>query len=171
MNSSVLWKTDIYASTFIVNSGSCKDDLQKTADSIFYFCKENSITLKVMWIPIGGLSSVDKLNKIIDHDDWRTTKFFFETLNNHFGPQLYTSSKTTNIPKRGDSIQKLYVPLTAGVNAFNFHWSNEMNYLFPPVFLIPKIIKQLRYFSCSLLAAGNLLASNFRDQKYVQTAY
>ena len=50
-NSSVLCKTDNYVSAFIlVTSGSNKDDLQKTTENIFYFCKENSITLKVMWI-------------------------------------------------------------------------------------------------------------------------
>ena len=81
-NSSVLWKTDNYDSTFIVNSGSSKDDLQKTAGNIFYFCKENSITLKVMWIPREESSSVYRLGEIINHDDWRTTKPFFEILNN-----------------------------------------------------------------------------------------
>ena len=50
-NSSVLWKTDNYASTFIVNSANNKDDLQKTAENIFCFSKGKSITLKVMWIP------------------------------------------------------------------------------------------------------------------------
>ena len=50
-NSSVLWKTDNHASTFIVNSASNKDDLQKTAENIFCFSKGKSITLKVMWIP------------------------------------------------------------------------------------------------------------------------
>ena len=42
-------------------------------------------------------------------------------------------------PKQG----YFYVPFTEGVNAFNFHWSNEINYLVPPVFLIPKIIKHI----------------------------
>ena len=50
-NSFVLWITDNCASTFIVYFGSSKDDLQKTVENIFYFCKENSITIKVMWIP------------------------------------------------------------------------------------------------------------------------
>ena len=80
-NSSVLCKADNYASTFIVNSGSSNDDLQKTAENIFYFCKESSITLKVMWIPRAELSSVDRLSKIIDHDDWRITQPCFEVLN------------------------------------------------------------------------------------------
>lgn len=39
-----------------------------------------------MWIPREELSSVDRLKKIIDHDDWRTTKPFFEILNNLWGP-------------------------------------------------------------------------------------
>ena len=82
-SSSVLYKTDNYVSPFIlVTSGSNKDDLQKTTENIFYFCKENSITLKVIWIPRKELSSVDRLRTIMDHDNWGTTKSFFEILNN-----------------------------------------------------------------------------------------
>ena len=44
-----------------------------------------------MWIPREKLSSVDRLKKIIDHDDWRTTKSFFEILNNLCG--LLTTDK------------------------------------------------------------------------------
>ena len=81
-NNFVLWKTDNYASTFIVNSSSNKNDLQKTAENIFDFSKGNSITLLVMWIPREELSSVDRLSKIINRNDWRKTKLFFEIFNN-----------------------------------------------------------------------------------------
>ena len=66
-NSSVLRKTDKY-------------DLQKTVENTYYFCKEDSIILKVMWIPREELSSVDRQSKIIDHDDWRTKKPFLRYL-------------------------------------------------------------------------------------------
>ena len=39
-----------------------------------------------MGIPKEELSSVDRLSKIIDRDDWRTAKPFFEILNNLWGP-------------------------------------------------------------------------------------
>lgn len=61
----------------MINSGSNKNDLQKATENIFYFCKENNIRLKGMYIPREGLSSVDKLSMVIDHDNRRTTKTFF----------------------------------------------------------------------------------------------
>ena len=75
-----------------------------------------------MWIPREKLSSVDRLKKIIDHDDWRTTKPFFEILNN-----LWEIIKYLKNSKTGRFNSKFYVPSTEGVNAFNFHWSIEMN--------------------------------------------
>ena len=57
-NISFLWKTDNYASTFVVNSGSSKDDLRKAAKDVFNFCKENSFALKTMRIPWAELSLV-----------------------------------------------------------------------------------------------------------------
>ena len=81
-SSSVLYKTNNISPFILVTSGSNEDDLRKTTENIFYFCKENSITLKVMWIPRKELSSVDRLRTIMDHDNWGTTKSFFEILNN-----------------------------------------------------------------------------------------
>ena len=48
---------------------------------------------------------------------------------------------------------KFYVPFTEGVNAFNFHWSSEMNYLIPSVFLIPKVIKHIEKCRCKVVLA------------------
>ena len=122
-----MWKTDNYASTFIVNSSSSKNNSQKTAKHIFYFCKENSVTLKVIWIPREELSSVDRQKKIIGHDDWRTTKPFFEILNYIWGLLTIDKFADHKNSKTGRFNSKFYVPSTEGDNAFNFHWSNEMN--------------------------------------------
>ena len=43
---------------------------------------------------------------------------------------------------------KFFVLLTEGANAFNFHLSNEINYIVPPIFLIPKVIKHLEKRRC-----------------------
>ena len=43
---------------------------------------------------------------------------------------------------------KFHVLFTERVNAFNFHWSNEMNYLVPLVFLNSKVIKHLEKCGC-----------------------
>ena len=122
-----MWKTDNYASTFIVNSSSSKNNSQKTAKHIFYFCKENSVTLKVIWIPREELSSVDRQKKIIGHDYWRTTKPFFEILNYIWGLLTIDKFADHKNSKTGRFNSKFYVPSTEGDNAFNFHWSNEMN--------------------------------------------
>ena len=48
---SVLWKTDNFACSIIVKSGSTKEHLQKIAADIFNCCKRNNISLKIEWVP------------------------------------------------------------------------------------------------------------------------
>ena len=81
-----------------------------------------------MGIPKEELSSVDRLSKIIDCDDWRTAKPFFEILNNLWG--LLTIDRFADQDLVQNSLSFVY----KGLNAFTFHWSNEMNYLVLPVF-------------------------------------
>ena len=41
---------------------------------------------------------------------------------------------------------KFHCPDTQGVDAFRYSWANENNYLVPPVYLIPKVLKHLEFF-------------------------
>lgn len=43
------------------------------------------------------------------------------------------------IPKQEDSTQNFMFHLLA----FKYHWYDERNYLVPPVFLIPKVVKYI----------------------------
>ena len=43
---------------------------------------------------------------------------------------------------------KFCVLFTEGVHAFNFHWSDEINYSVSSVFLIPNVIKDLEKCTC-----------------------
>ena len=115
---------------------------------IFYFCKENSITLKVVWIPREELSSVDRQSKIIDHYGWRTTKPFSAILNNLRRSLTIDRFADHENSKTRKFNSKFYVLFTEGVHAFNFHWSDEISYSVPSVFLIPKVIKHLEKCRC-----------------------
>ena len=77
---SVLWKTDNFAASIIVKSGSSINELQLMS-FIFDICKENKIPLTVNWISRKELKFTDALSRIIGHDDWQT-KFFSKTKRN-----------------------------------------------------------------------------------------
>ena len=74
---SVLWRTDNYAASLIVPSGSRVPRLQAIAEEIYEFCYSLEVSLTVKWVPRENIQIADALSKIPDHDDWEVTPQFF----------------------------------------------------------------------------------------------
>lgn len=70
---------------------------------------------------------------------------FFEIIDNLWGPLPIEKFLDDNENFKTRRFRRSY---TEEVNTLNFHWSNEMNYLGPPVFLILKAIKDLEKCRC-----------------------
>ena len=85
-NSEVLWRTDNYAASLIVPSGSRVEKLQLLAEDIYEFCSQRRISLTVEWIPRRFIQTADALSKLPDYDDWETTWDFFNELSELWGP-------------------------------------------------------------------------------------
>ena len=151
---SVLWKTDNFACSIIVKSGSSKEHLQKIAEDIFNCCKQNNISLKIEWVPRETISLADKISRMNDSDDWRTTIAFFNEINMLWGPftiDRFANNENTKLPLFNS---KFFCPHSDGVDAFSFSWEHENNYIVPPINVIPKVLKHMK----SCLAKGVLIA-------------
>ena len=85
--------------------------------------------MKINWIPREENEIADEISKLIDFDDWQLTDEFFEHLNRKWGPKT----------RRFNS--KFYSPGTEAVDAFSAHLENEINFVVPPVDLIPETLK------------------------------
>ena len=135
--------TDNYAASLIVDSGSNKIHLQKLALDIYDISNENRIDLKVKWIPRDENVVADIISKNIDHDDWEITTDLFSILNENWGPisiDRFADQQNTKLTRFNS---KYHCPKSEGVDAFTKDWSNQINLLVPPVFLIPKTIRHL----------------------------
>lgn len=79
---------------------------------------------------------MDKLRKSFDQVNWKTMQIVFDIINNLWLP--LTKNRFTNYEnsKTKKFNSKILSSIYAGVVIFKHHWSNEMNYLVPPVFLI-----------------------------------
>ena len=78
----------------------------------------------------------DYLNRITDYD-WNLDGAIFQQLDLRWGPHIidrFTSHYNTQLPCFNSWF---WNPGTEGVDAFTCDWSNDINWLCPPVFLIP----------------------------------
>ena len=150
---SVNWETDNQAVPSITAKGSRKSHLQHLAVNIYFLCKANNIHLNLFWVPREQNVIADELSKFIDYDDWKTTKNFFNYMNEKWGPFTvdrfanYKNAQTT----RYNSL--FWNPNCEAVDALIQDWSGENNWVVPPIFLIPTAIHHAR--ACK--ATGTLI--------------
>lgn len=147
-NKYVLWHTDNFAVSIIAKSGSIKEPLQYLALKIYDVCKENNIDFNIKWIPREQNTGADYLSRLVDYDDWQTTKTLFTKLNNIWGPftvDRFASNINTHLPK---FISKYCCPGTSRVNALSISWFGENNYSVPPIHLITKTIQHMSLSQC-----------------------
>ena len=158
----VQWKTDNYACTRIVKSGSNKHELQVLALKIFDTCRINDIKLDVVWIPRDQNKTADYLSKCIDKDDWEITTTLFDKLNTLYGPftiDRFASNRNTKTLRFNS---KYLCPNTEAVDAFTQNWESENNLLVPPVGDICRVIK---YFE-NKHVSGTLLVPYWKSAPF-----
>ncbi|XP_013410234.1 uncharacterized protein LOC106173608 [Lingula anatina] len=161
-NRKIGWFTDNQNVVRIVQTGSTKVHLQTLALNIFNFCVENDIILQIKWIPRTQNAKADFISKIIDTDDWEVTENFFNFMNKKWGSYTidrfanYENTKVTRFNS------KFWNPNTEAVDAFLQDWSNENNWLVPPVALVPKVINHL--LGCK--AKGTLVVPDWKSATF-----
>ena len=142
----VEWHTDSFAATQIFKKGSNKPDLQLLSEQIFDLCHRFHIKPAIKWIPRSFLTEVDAMSRQIDYDDWETTSLLFSLLQMKWGPFTVDCFADNQNAKTTKFYSKYLCPSSSGVNAFLHSWAHENNYLVPPVYLVGRTIKHLRYY-------------------------
>ena len=77
---------DNFATSRIVKIGSPNSELHSIALKIFDFCQENSVEIRVKWIPRALNTEADLLSKHMDLDDWEISSELFTYLDELCGP-------------------------------------------------------------------------------------
>ena len=117
-----------------------KPYLQDLALHLFTSCLSNRITVDVQWIPRTENQEADAISKMIDYDDWETTQVLFQYLNDIWGPHTIDRFADNKNAKVSRFNSRFWCPGTECVDAFSLDWSNENNYLVPPVHRITRVI-------------------------------
>ena len=140
----VKWFTDNQSVVSIVNKGSMRPHLQELALKIHNKCVSNGIHIYIDWIPRSLNDRADFLSRLVDVNDWRVSSQFFQFIDSIWGPHTvdrFANSKNAQL-KRFNSLY--WTPGSEGVDAFAQDWSNENNWLVPPIHLILRCLGFLR---------------------------
>ena len=136
----VKWFTDNQAVARIVDQGSMKQDLHVIALDICRFCVRNGIFLEMEWIPRSLNDKADFISKIVDPDDWQISDDIFASLDNVWGPHSvdrFASFYNAKLPRFNS---RFWNPGSEAIDAFTEDWSQDNNWLVPPIHLIPRVI-------------------------------
>ena len=129
----VVWYTDNQNVVRIVNIGSKVPALQQMALDIYRFCLLAGISIDMQWIPRGLNVIADDISKLVDLDDYSINDGVFHSLDQLWGPHTcdrFACHYNAKLPKFNT---RFYQPGTSGVNAFAQDWSNDNNWLCPPI--------------------------------------
>lgn len=156
------WFTDNQNCVKIVKSGSMKFELQELAKSIFSVCSQKCMSIDIQWIPRSLNTLADYASKMIDHEDWGVSTEFFNFIDGMWGPHTidrFASHLNTKLPR----YNSLFWNATAeAFDAFTQDWSNENNWLVPPIFSVLRVIRHM--LSCN--ARGTLIVPKWTSAAF-----
>ena len=135
--------TDNQSAARIVSVGSSKVHLQTLALDIFQLCFSNSIVLEAQWIPRSLNGKADLLSRFIDRDDWSINPSVFRVIDAKWGPHTidrFSAYYNSQLPRFNS---KFASPGGSGIDALVQDWSEENNWICPPVSLIVSSVRML----------------------------
>ena len=96
--------------------------------------------MDVQWIPRTENQEADAISKMGSFPVIAIYQVLFQYLNDIWGPHTIDRFADNKNAKVSRFNSRFWCPGTKGVNAFSLDWSNENNYLVPPVHLITRVI-------------------------------
>ena len=152
-NQRVRWFTDNQNVSRIITTGSKKPQLQAEALAIYSASVANNIRIEPEWIPRAENELADYLSCITDYDDWSLDHSIFLSIDQKWGPHTvdrFASHYNTQLPRFNS---RFWNPGTEAVDAFTSNWHDDNNWLCPPVYLVPRILRH----ACNCDAKGTLV--------------
>ena len=156
-NERVHWFTDNQNVVRIVQHGSPKAVLQVEALEIFAVCVDNSIRLEPERIPREQNELADYYSRIVDHDDYMLNPSVFTWLDELWGPHSVDRFASPNNAQLDRFNTRFWAPGIEAVDAFTCNWGTDINWLFPPVYLAPRVIRHAQ----AAAAKGTLIVSRW----------
>ena len=139
----VLHRTDNKNTEVILSVGSRKADLHNEAVSIYKLCRVFDIRLTVEWISRDFNVIADELSRVEDANDYMLDRSCFSRLDRLWGPHTvdrFASEKTAQVAR---FCSRFLNPGCEAADAFTVSWAGDNNWLFPPPFLVPRVLRHM----------------------------
>ena len=136
-------RTDNQSAERIMTVGSRNPDLHKEAILLYKICRKHNIRLSVEWVSRNQNETADALSRCDDPDDYKLDPSVFRAIDQLWGPHTYdrfASMITTQLPRFSS---KYMNPKCDSTDAFTVCWLGENNWLLPPPYLIPRVIRHM----------------------------
>ena len=137
----VRWFSDNENVIRIIETGSRNPKLQKEALEIYSLAVRWQVRIEPEWVPREQNQQADLLSRMLDRDDWSIHPAVFQQLDCLWGPHTidrFANYVNTQLPR---FISRFWNPGSEAVDAFTCDWSGENNWLCPPPYLIPRVIR------------------------------
>ena len=139
----VCHRTDNINVENILKVGSPRLKLHAEAVAIYTLCGQHSICLEPEWIPRELNVEADSLSRQVDYDDYMLNPDIFAALDILWGPHTvdrFSTFETRQVPR---FCSRWLSPCAEGIDAFTLSWAGENNWMFPPPYLIPQLLKHM----------------------------
>lgn len=136
-------RTDNMNTVHILSVGSRKQDLHLEAVEIYKLCQKNGIRLSVEWVSRDDNEQADALSRAEDANDYSLDPLVFQRLDEEWGPHTvdrFASVHTKQLPRY---CSRFLNPGCEAVDAFTVSWRGENNWVFPPPYLIPRVLRHM----------------------------
>lgn len=145
INKECVQRTDNQGTCSVLCNGSRIPKLQKEAVRIFALCRAQGIRLTPEWIPRCLNQKADYWSKVIDTNDWMLNPVHFQELDILWGPHTVDRFSSYNSKQLVRFCSRWPCPGCEVVDSFTVDWKNDNNWMVPPVYLIPRILRHMRY--------------------------
>ncbi|XP_028405221.1 uncharacterized protein LOC114527722 [Dendronephthya gigantea] len=136
-------RTDNQGAERIMTVGSRNQDLHMEAVLIYQICRQHNIRLTVEWGSRDWNDTADGLSRLDDPDDYMLDPSCFWVVDKLWGPHTvdrFASNKTKQLPRFSS---RYLNPGCESTDAFTVSWTNENNWIFPPPYLIPRVLRHM----------------------------
>ena len=134
---------NVTAVAYINHLGGRDKEFNDVVTALFTLCLENGIRLTAKHLA-GDLNfRADLLSRQMSPYEWRLHPALFKALDIAWGPHTvdrFASWRTAQLPVYNSYFAD---PYTSGVDAFAQQWSNHINFLNPPFFLLNRVIDKV----------------------------
>ena len=121
-----------------------KSQLHNLALSIFTLSMKYNFVILPEWVPRSMNSIADSISRFSDYDDWSIDQSSFDLIDKLWGPHTVDRFASPTTRKLHKFNSRFWCSGSAGMDAFCQPWSDDNNYLCPPVSLIFHTIKYLK---------------------------